>query len=158
MRKNIDRYYRSADRTGTTLIELLVALVIAGTVISLGFSVYATITRDFHRQSLSAEALRNKILVKKRIDGAFSDLASVEHCSGREVRGKGEAGDGSIAIRYVNNSLLNGTDTLVTGLKECTFELSDQKGANAGNNGVLCWELLLDKGGWVGGAVVVTVR
>jgi prepilin-type N-terminal cleavage/methylation domain-containing protein len=140
---------------GTTLIELLVALVIAGIVVSLGFTVYTTITRQFQRQSREAEALRNAILIKKRIDNACRKIAVLKRCNERELSGTDQTGDSTRTVRYRNGSVFSATDTVTSGFKEFVFSLAeDSKKKNS--MAVVLWEgVIAESGQWVGGELTV---
>ena len=142
-------------QSGTTLIELIIALVIAGIVVSLGFTVYGNITRQFHTQSNNTESIRSKIIVKKQMNRVCSMLSVVDYCSEREVRGVDEITDSIVKIKFHDGSVFHGADTVVTGVKQCSFELMEKKRSSDNKKAVLQWEVVCEKSGWIGGTVVV---
>ena len=143
-------------QTGTTLIELLIALAIAGIVVSLGFTVYSKVTKEFSFQSRTADALRETILAKKKIDIACGKFAGIRRCSEREITGFGQLNNTVLTLRFNNGYLLSEEDTIVSGLKGLTFSLIEKDGKK-GEKAVLLWEgTLAGSGGWIGGGRVVS--
>lgn len=140
---------------GYTLIELLVAIVIAGIVITLGFTVYGNMVKGFSRQSAAAADLSSTIIVKKNIDRVCRRLAVLKRFSENEISGTSAENDSSITLQVKEKKLLSGNSTIVRGLESFAFSLEENRKDLTDNRVVLLWEGKLENGNWIGGAMAV---
>ncbi|MBN1575037.1 MAG: prepilin-type N-terminal cleavage/methylation domain-containing protein [Chitinispirillaceae bacterium] len=141
---------------GVTLLELLIAITIAGIVVTLGFAVYGNIVTLFSRQSRAADDLRSTILMKKRIDQSCSRISVLHRCTDREVSGINSSTDSVVILRCAGNTLFDGHDTIAAGLEKFAFSLVEDKKDARNRNAVLLWEgVLVKTGDWIGGAVAL---
>jgi prepilin-type N-terminal cleavage/methylation domain-containing protein len=140
---------------GLTIIELLVAISIAGIVMTLAFAAYGNLLRGFSLQSKTANKVRSSILARKRIDRACNGLSVIHQCSEREIAGINAANNQTVTLRYAGTALLEGDDTICTNLENFAFTLEENGKDKSDRKAVLFWEGVVKKGGWIGGATVV---
>lgn len=140
-------------KDGFTTVELLVAIVIASIVTTLGFTVYGQMTKHFSHQGASAQKLSEVLLAKKRIDNYCNNILLVHNCSGNTATIKTRDGDQHITIRKSGNALIAGTDTLVEHIDSYSFDIVKGKKRDT-KKSVLCWEAVIG-GEWACGAVEV---
>jgi prepilin-type N-terminal cleavage/methylation domain-containing protein len=150
------RQNRLPDRQGVTLLELVVAISIAGIVLVSVFFSYGNLAGLFSRQSRTADDLRTTIIIQKRVERLLYPLAVINRCSKHEVEGFEAATGNPVLIRLSGHCLLKGADTAVSGLGTFEFDLKEPTGSrDPRHTAVLLWEGATIAGGWVGGAATV---
>ena len=140
-------------KNGFTTVELLVAIVVASIVTTLGFTFYGQVTKHFSRQSARAQRISEVLIAKKRIDNCCNKILSVQNCSGNAVDVKLVSDNKRISIRKSGTVLIAETDTVVENVDSFSFDILKGRKRDAGN-AVLCWEAVIG-GEWVCGAVGV---
>lgn len=141
---------------GVTLLELIVAITIAGIVTTLGFTLFGYVTKNFSQQTRSVERLRSTMLAKKRIDRAIGRISTLVRSTEREVCGIDGTLDSLITCRYSGTALLAGDDTIATGLGAFRFSVVEERHGAGSSEAVLLWNAeLAASGDWIGGAAIV---
>ena len=143
-------------RHGMTVVELLVAIAIAGIISTLCFVVYGNTVRMFSRQRHAAVDLQSTIIVKKRIERACGKFKSVRHCTEWEISGSIYDNDSSLTLRFRDGVLFDNNKTVASGIKTFSFSLVENTGDPTDRTTVLLWEgIVAGSDHWVGGAVPV---
>lgn len=140
-------------KNGFTTVELLVAIVIASIVTTLGFTAYRQVIKRFSRMSASAQNLTEVLITKKRIDNFCSTLAVILNCSENAVTAKVPGERNLVTIRKSGNALVTQTDTIAVNITSISFKLATGK-QRENKNAVLCWEAMMNNE-WTCGAVAV---
>jgi hypothetical protein len=145
------RYHFSS---GSTLMELLIAIAISSMVMSLLFFTYTNVTRGFFRQIGKAAHVQRMVLVKKQIDRAFDDIAVVVSQQEKKLEYKLHDSDILHTFRFDSTKAVVDTRTVAQGLSG--FKCSIMRDPNGSARAVLSWEARMGTG-WIGGAKEVIV-
>ena len=137
--------------SGFSLLELIVAIAIAGIVMTLAFTVFTDAVKGFRFQSSHAENIRKMLITKKRIDKLFSNISSVESWTEYSMKYKKDESDSVFTIRFSNEKLFSDNSLICENMKSFKFDLKDDK---SGNKQLFFWEAVLNKGNWIGGALL----
>jgi prepilin-type N-terminal cleavage/methylation domain-containing protein len=139
------------NKSGYSLIELLIATVVAGIVASLAFMVFTNLQKDFRFQNSHAERVREMILTKKKIESALSHIEKVKSYTVTSVTYNQNSSDSICIIQFKNGSLLNGSSEVCKKLSKFRFEFVESQDDNLTKKSLLLWEGELERGGWIGG-------
>jgi len=144
---------------GTTLIEIIVAVVIAGIVFSLIMAFYSNTIKGFWTSTNNSENVKESIVTKMKIEKAISEIENgvvvswqkdeVVYNKNQDV---GIGLDSVVRIRWQQNAILKGNDTLATNISAFDFNLETNITVPGVTKGLLSWEATVRTNGWVGGA------
>jgi hypothetical protein len=145
-----DHRNNNSFRCGATLLELLIAMVVAALVISLSFISFSGILNGFLFQNNRAVAAREIMRAKLTIETALSGISSVQSVSDNSVTCTEKYGDTPGKIFFVNDSIHIGGRSIYCKIKNLKFSLF--KNTNYGS-WVLLWDAQYQDGKWFGGAI-----
>lgn len=151
-RESWSRRRKGAHQSGMTILELVVAMAIAGTVISLVLGSYLNITKGFYLQVNKSAQILQMAALKKQIDkniGAVGVVISVRETA-LDYQDK-EAG--ALHTMSFGNAMLKKDSLIVAGHLE-KFAWSLLQPSTGPGKAVLYWEAYIGNG-WIGGATEV---
>lgn len=140
------------NHSGMTILELCVAMAIAGTVVSLILGSYLNITKGFFLQINKSTQVLQMATLKKQLDQQVGSIGVV--VSVRETALDYQERDSdSLHTMNFSNSLLK-KDTLIIARNLDGFKWSLLQPTTGSGKAVLLWEAMLGNG-WIGGAAEV---
>jgi hypothetical protein len=154
------RIERINNSSGTTLIELAVAIIIVGIVASLVMGFYSTISKGFWKQVSRQDVIRNVIVSKTIVNKAISSINTVTFIKNDEVEFKtitSTGGDTVGRIYFRDSVLYYNNITIIKHLSSFVLTAntsSNNKKQSFSNRqkGVLSWEAADSHNGWFAGA------
>ncbi len=148
MRGNVDR-----PIGGYTLVEMMVAVSMAGIVSILIMGAYTGLFKGFEIQAGNAAEAQAMILGKKQIDRMMRSLRSVTEVSPRGILGANDR-DSIINISYVKGVLSDGIQSVSLDSFSCMVKKTEYPDGPA----YLIWDATVPGGKWIGGAVGIEIR
>lgn len=137
--------------SGTTLLELLVAITVAGAATILVFSFYKNVAKEYWLHTHKSEEVKELIVTRLAIERHFSNVAKVVSCRKDGFDYVSAESDSAGTVRFVSNALIDNNDTIVKNITSFSCQTAMPGGKQQGN-GVLLWEAVIDNGIWVAGA------
>jgi prepilin-type N-terminal cleavage/methylation domain-containing protein len=135
---------------GFTMLELIVAMVVAALVVAYVLGSYTVLVRSFKHHSDTAESVRHMVVIKMQVDHALSSATQITASFGSTI----EYLDSAKALHRLTVSdsvLCLDAKHLATRVRSLSCELKP-----IGNGeGLLLWESAIGPAGWIGGAVRV---
>ncbi|MBD3422069.1 MAG: hypothetical protein GF398_18305 [Chitinivibrionales bacterium] len=141
---------RPGKQAGMTLLDLVVAIVVAGILVTLVFGVYLNVTRGFRSQTKAARRVEEMILTKDKIAAAMSRVSTLKGYSGRRIEFYSSSSDTLHGLHFKSNTLLLNNEIAAGGLKSFQFDIE-----NNDNRALISWDAEMSTGAWLGGATVV---
>lgn len=134
--------------SGFSLLELIIAISVAGIVTTLALTAFTDIFKGFKLQNSRAERVREMIITKKKIEQIFTNISSTVSWTDYSVRYKTEGSDSVITVQYKNGSLFKDNTIICDNLKSFKF---DKREHGSSRNELFFWESVLLNNGWLGG-------
>ncbi len=133
--------------SGYTLLELIIAISIAGIVMTLALAMFTDMGKWFRSQNKQAEKVQEMIVTKKRIDQALKEISVIQNYTEKYLEYNKEGSDSLITLWVNEGVLYSGSEQICSNIKEFAFNYQIRD--------LLFWETELKLGGWVGGVVVL---
>ena len=142
--------------SGVTLIELLVAMVVSGVVISGAFMLFVNVSKGFWFHKNNAEKVREMVVAKKKIESAIATLGKVETFTSNSFSAWSTNGDSLIDVRMTGDTLYASKKPIAGGLSTFTVQIIQKNATTQNSIAILQWEAEMKKGGgWIGGSRAV---
>ena len=141
---------------GYTIIELVIAILVASIVSTLVFGAYFTIYKEFKIHTGRADKVMETVVAKKRIDALFKDIKTITGAYKTTLEYSNYADKESHTLSFRSNALYGDNDVKVKGIKSFDYSISEKK-SKTGKN-LLLWETTLLNGYWIGGASEVVLE
>jgi type II secretory pathway pseudopilin PulG len=135
--------------SGMTILELVVAMSIAGIVVGLVMSSYLNITKGFFIQINKSAQVMQLSVYKKQIDRLVGTIGEVVSVRDASIDYKTSESDTVHTIHFEKNVLKRDTVTVARNVDGFLWSLV-QPNLKSGR-AVLCWEARVGNG-WIGGA------
>lgn len=153
LRNNILNPSHSA---GTTLLELLVAIVVAGIISVLAFTFYSNVVKGYWLHDKRSESVKEAIAARIVLHQRFSAIDKVVSCRKDGFDYVKTDEDTIRTIKFAPKALLDNNDTILKNLSTFSTSIALPAQKQQGK-GVLLWEAETNNGNWVAGATEVTV-
>jgi prepilin-type N-terminal cleavage/methylation domain-containing protein len=142
---------RSINKGGYSLLELTVAIAVAGIVSLLLFRVYSEISKEFSIKTRTAQRIQQMIYHKKRIDRLVSRIENLKSCGSANIYWT-TAGDSGCSLVFANNRLKYNGNFLPGDFEKFVFTLVTYNENEDTQYQLLRWDATLKTGCWIGGA------
>jgi Tfp pilus assembly protein PilE len=141
--------------SGTTLLEFLIAIAIAGIAVTLIFAFYTNVVKGYWLHGKRSEAVKEMIVARLAIKRHFTNVEKVVSCRKDGFDYVKAETDSVRTVRFTQNALLDNNDTIIKNITSfsCQTQMPDEKQQG---RGVLLWEAVIGKGNWVAGATAVS--
>ncbi len=141
--------------TGTTVIELIIAVSVALIISTMVLAAYLIIFKEFNLFTRKADAVMETIVLKKKIDALFTDVMTVTE-KYKTTMEYTDSENNDHVLTFRNGSIYLGNTVKTSGLKSFNYSISEKRGA--GGRYLLLWDAVLVNKHWIGGAKEVNVK
>lgn len=135
---------------GFTLVELMVAIMLAMFVVTLTLSTYTSLFKGVRLQARRADTVREMITLRHQMTRSLDSIESVLQVTPDKIMfTKKPRGNGEHIISFHDSTLFIDGKTVGGKIKQCIFTATDNNSAD--NLCCVEWSCLLKNGGWAGG-------
>jgi Tfp pilus assembly protein PilE len=149
------------NKSGATLIELVVTVAAAGILAVLVFAFYINVIKGFWSQARKSEGVKEMIVTRAKINKEFGRIATVTAMRNGsfDYIANRENGASRVASRAVfkNKMLMASNDTIAGGLDSFVCSVMTPVDHKTGQ-GLLLWEARIGKDRWIAGAKEITIE
>ena len=144
------------NNSGTTLLELLVAIAVAAVVVLIVFAFYSNVVKGYWLHTRRSEGVKEMVMARLAIKRHFSNVGKLVSCRKEGFDYVKAETDSVQTVRFAQNALLDNNDTIIKNISSfsCQTLMPDVKQLG---KGVLLWEAVVGKGNWVAGATAVSL-
>lgn len=143
-------------QNGYTIIELVIAILVASIVSTLVFGAYFTIYKEFKIHTGRADKVMETVVAKKRMDALFKGIKTISGSYKSTLEYSNYTDKENHTLSFRGNTLYIDNNSKVKGIKNFDYSISEKK-SKTGKN-LLLWETTLLNGYWIGGASEVALE
>ncbi|MBD3314534.1 MAG: hypothetical protein GF344_01995 [Chitinivibrionales bacterium] len=143
-------------RRGMTLVELVIATAVTGTMILILFTAYGEMIKGFSWNTRHAAGIQEMILVRAGVSGVLKEIEIVVSWRKNALEYREKENDSPHTLVFREGTLYHEGEMLVADLD--SFSLDVRKKQAEDGRRMLVWEAKMPRNRWVGGAWAVSVE